>query len=58
MSKNYTCLRELLPHDIRRAVCASGKEETGNKRNPLSTQPVSSRETLEERMIPLLRTTC
>ena len=31
---------------------ACGKEETGNKRSPLSTRPDSSREMLEERMLP------
>ena len=36
----------------------SGKEKTGNKRSPLSTRPDSSRETLEERMLPLICTTC
>ena len=52
-------LAGIAPPDIRRDVCARvEKKKTGNKRSPLSTRPGSSRETLEERMLPYLRTTC
>ena len=49
----------IAPPDIRIDVCARvERKKTGNKCSPLSTRPGSSRDTLEERMLPKPRTTC